>query len=279
MKISFNDFVRCCPAAMAPDDAIFNSISRYIEYSTNFLRDVITADVFASIDVEDDAVRNLEEPLPKLRSLAVDFICASAFGLAIPHLDLVLTSTGFGVVSNTNVAPASVERVRALRDALRRNQDMALDEILDLVRPMADWSKSSFQWMMTRSLFWRASQLSVFGIVNPTRDDLGTKLPDILGAGLALSRAFSSLQYMVLIDKECRAAASAVQEEVINLCRTASVAWATSEIAFNAVRDRILMVMEQHPEEFPEYHASVEFKANHFRPYENKKDDPCFFFG
>lgn len=36
---------------------------------------------------------------------------------SIPFLDVVLTSTGFGIVSNTNIAPASRERVKAFADA------------------------------------------------------------------------------------------------------------------------------------------------------------------
>lgn len=48
---------------------------------------------------------------------------------ALRHLDLVLTPTGFGVVSNDNVAPASRERVNELADQLRKDESNAADEL------------------------------------------------------------------------------------------------------------------------------------------------------
>lgn len=49
---------------------------------------------------------------------------------AVPTLDLVLTPNGFGVVSNSNVAPASKERVERLLAALEKCRDDAIDRLL-----------------------------------------------------------------------------------------------------------------------------------------------------
>ena len=43
------------------------------------------------------------------RALLCQTIAAHAFHVALPSLDLVLTPTGFGIVSNGNIAPASAE--------------------------------------------------------------------------------------------------------------------------------------------------------------------------
>ena len=47
------------------------------------------------------------------------------------QLDIVLTPTGFGVVSTDNVKPASRERVAALRDELQCNLLSAEDALVD----------------------------------------------------------------------------------------------------------------------------------------------------
>ena len=57
-------------------------------------------------------------------------IAFAAYHKAIPQLDLILTSNGFGIVSNQNVAPASRERVDALRSMLLNMRDSAMDALM-----------------------------------------------------------------------------------------------------------------------------------------------------
>lgn len=63
--------------------------------SDTFLSAAILADIATRPDT--DTLRTLTE-----QALAYD-----AFHRAIPHLDIILTPNGFGIVSNSNVAPAS----------------------------------------------------------------------------------------------------------------------------------------------------------------------------
>ena len=37
--------------------------------------------------------------------------------------------------------------------------------------------------------------------------------------------------------------------------------------------------LNRHADDLPEYAASSKYQADNFKPYENKKDDACFFFG
>lgn len=61
-----------------------------------------------------------------LRELVSKAVACHAFALAVPQLDLYLTSNGFGIISNNNTAPASRERVSALIESLYRTRDEAL---------------------------------------------------------------------------------------------------------------------------------------------------------
>ena len=52
------------------------------------------------------------------RILVCQIAACDAFLRAIPHLDVILTPSGFGIVSNSNIAPASRERVERLMASL-----------------------------------------------------------------------------------------------------------------------------------------------------------------
>ncbi|MGN1307089.1 MAG: DUF6712 family protein, partial [Faecousia sp.] len=60
-------------------------------------------------------------------------VYATAAYRALPTLDLVATPNGFGVVSNNNIAPASKERVAALRESLRQYKSDCKDQCLERI--------------------------------------------------------------------------------------------------------------------------------------------------
>lgn len=52
------------------------------------------------------------DTVPGLEAAVIKLVCLRTYQEQIPQLDLVLTPTGFGVVSNQNLAPASADRVK-----------------------------------------------------------------------------------------------------------------------------------------------------------------------
>jgi hypothetical protein len=50
--------------------------------------------------------------------------------LSIPFFNLVLTASGFGIVNNPNISPASAERIRDLKDACLQAANMGIDTLL-----------------------------------------------------------------------------------------------------------------------------------------------------
>lgn len=69
-------------------------------------------------------------------------VVAEAMLHAVPQLDLVLTPNGFGVVSNTNIAPASKERVERLLLSLEKMRDDTLAVLLPLLTQNVAWATS-----------------------------------------------------------------------------------------------------------------------------------------
>ena len=65
----------------------------------------------------------------QMNDMACKIVASDAFLRAIPSLDLVLTPNGFGVVSNSTIAPASKERVERLVESLEISRDFAIEEL------------------------------------------------------------------------------------------------------------------------------------------------------
>lgn len=69
-------------------------------------------------------------------------VVAEAMLHAVPQLDLVLTPNGFGIVSNSNIAPASKERVERLLLSLEKMRDDTLTVLLPLLASTEAWATS-----------------------------------------------------------------------------------------------------------------------------------------
>jgi hypothetical protein len=96
-------------------------------------------------------VQNLEGENPdvNLRAKVVPVLANLAVLEATPFFDVVLTSSGFGVVNNNNISPASVERVRSFANGCRQAANDFLDILLAFLEdnvgtdPYSGWNKCS----------------------------------------------------------------------------------------------------------------------------------------
>lgn len=73
---------------------------------------------------------------------AIRIVVLKAFADAIPSLDLVVTPTGFGVVSTDSMAPASKERIERLLESLRSKVDIELRLLLEVCHQYEEWRSS-----------------------------------------------------------------------------------------------------------------------------------------
>ena len=81
---------------------------------------------FAPHQIISDQVTISGEP----RNLIKQLVTYHAFFIAIPSLDLVLTPNGFGIVNNSNIAPASKERMERLMTPVEKQRDDVLEQYL-----------------------------------------------------------------------------------------------------------------------------------------------------
>lgn len=82
-------------------------------------------------------------------------VVCEALRNAIPSLDVVLTPNGFGIVSNSNLAPASKERIERLVNQMAYQRDYYINLLLDDLSGNQDW-------VATQQHAWFAASLLQF---------------------------------------------------------------------------------------------------------------------
>ena len=123
MNITQEIFEAYCPAFRDPLGETFANVRPYLDTATAELHER-----FAPGDHLDD-----------VKDAAEAFVCYSASYEAIPALDLIATPNGFAVVSNQNLAPASKERVAALRESYRQSKSRYTHGLIVLLTRFTDY--------------------------------------------------------------------------------------------------------------------------------------------
>jgi len=118
----------------------FADLESYVESAEAWLKnDILGTALYTTLNADQVANADAVAICRRVISLA-------AYYEVIPFLDLVHTPTGFGVVSNNNVAPASKDRVAALREQVANRRDKeteALMEYLELTTTYhTEWKAS-----------------------------------------------------------------------------------------------------------------------------------------
>ena len=262
-------FESVCPSAVMPDETVFNRIRDHI---------AAAEDVVARI--MGDQWQNYEDNAA-LALPAHRVICLHAYLEALPHLDIVLTETGLGVVSNQNVAPASSDRVNRLRKQIQDSRDDAVDDLIDALRGVEAWRPSAPAARLFSSLVWNARlQLPIMGITEAHRTKLTELRPKIVAAEEVLKHHISEALHHVLCFAQLDNATGAEQSTVINKSLFFIGAYLAGDMTMARFHmAKLVEYLEQHLTEFPTYENSTAHQANTFTPYENKKDDTTYFFG
>lgn len=263
-----------------PTDALIDKLDTFIVKSRHQVRELMGDELFARLDTKEFEAGKPDgtDEWSTLSAMA-SYICLNAYEEAIPSLDLVLTSTGFGVVSNQHVAPASADRVRNLRTQIAAERDDALDMLLSLLRDFEEWRDSDQAQMIFSSLFWHGADMTHFpDMQRAHRSDLIAARPKIAAGEEALKRVISPELFEALCGDIRKKANSVRRESFITHCRR-FVARAADGLDTTQQRLSLIAYLDRFLEYFPEYEGSSAYKANHFTPYENRRHDSCYFFG
>ena len=268
LKITQELFEKHCSSATNSNDTVFNAI----EYGFSLSEQRIAA--LLGLDVFDELPGNI-------LALFERAVCLDTYAEAIPHLDLVLTSTGFGIVSTSNVAPASADRVNRLSRTLLAAFEDTIDDILSLLRFESAWNDSVTARSLISSVFWSGRQLRRYGFPLAHRSDLVTNATSISTAENKL-REFIGDEIMTKLIDSIRTASSTAKEltllQLIEHVVAANISGCDGP-EFKTLLNSVARYLLNNIDSFPEFANSSAYAALKIVRYENKKDDSCYFFG
>lgn len=275
ITIKREDFERAVPAFRSPTPEVWNKVQRYVEGCTANWQAIITTDA----------------TLPdKVAGYLATAICLRAAYNAVPQMDLVLTPTGFGIVSNQNTAPASRERVDALRLQLRRDACRLEDNVLSY---LAAHNLMTLRRSRVGSLLWTPSLCTLYGIRTPEGGEVLREEFDAMATALHAASArvvdvISPELYAALVTRQYADDEGLVPDPSDkDMAYADAIVMARQLMAAHVMHGRgiadhtrhLINYIEAHADQLDEYRLSPTYQARHTTQYENKQIDPSFFFG
>ena len=284
MMITQEIYESYCPAFRDPLGETYNNVRPYLDAATTELQERFAPG--AHLDDVKDA--------------AEAFVCYSASYEAIPALDLIATPNGFAVVNNQNLAPASKERVAALRESYRQSKSRYVSALIVLLTRFPDYvlpaALASLPLIPTashcRDLGIYTKGVSFFG-----EEEYAKVRPHLVEAehrlaGLISEEQVEHLRSMQWIyeNRTFRLDVTdlnAAEMRLLQLCREYLTAEVVSKmesvdtLGRKSLRTNAAVIIDyvtRHEYELPIYAASSVAEANRTKPYENQANDPTFFF-
>ena len=259
---------------------VIDKIVPFIDASEKWL-----IDNFCPKEIFDDIA---DRPDPSTAKVTMARIVAfDAFRSAIPHLDIILTPNGFGIVNNSNIAPASKERVERLINSLLDNRDNEIESLLSLLPKETGWTSSDQGRFFASTMF--------------PNIDVTTRLPKVscgrweqyltVRETLQVMEDFFARQYLskpllqVFRDEvQTGVYRSPLHIHACNIIRAIEIRCLRTPDPTSAMHFEhyyltdIVNSIKQNPNDFAEWHASETAKLYEPAIFENKKCDKGYWF-
>lgn len=269
------DFERSLPVGASAHDEVFEAVYPAIEAALNNYYDMLLGEPGAQ------RVESTDESEP-LKYYFKMLVCVDAFLSVFRQLDLVLTSTGFGIVSNDTISPASKQRVDALegllRTALCRARAMVVQQLRSEEWGVTEQAQNFVRHIYTEHYFFFATP----GSGSRSYKDWEALQGAIVEAEEQLRVRFSDEQ----IEEVLRAWRCKSRERMIGygsfvqLARDFVDIWASKgrEALHSALFRRLERLVEGCPETFCIYPTTTAYSSAHMLTFSNKKESSAFLF-
>ena len=259
---------------------VIDKIVPFIDASEKWL-----IDNFCPKEIFDDIA---DRPDPSTAKVTMARIVAfDAFRSAIPHLDIILTPNGFGIVNNSNIAPASKERVERLINSLLDKRDNEIESLLSMLPKETGWTSSDQGRFFASTMF--------------PNIDVTTRLPKVtcgrweqyltVRETLQVMEDFFARQYLskpllqIFRDEvQTGAHRSPLHIHACNIIRAIEIRCLRTPDPTAAMHFEhyyltdIVNSIKQNPDDFAEWHASETAKLYEPAIFENKKCDKGYWF-
>jgi hypothetical protein len=275
ITISKNDFEAALPVGVSAHDEVYESVEHAFGDEISIVKDSLLGE---------GGMRKLEADgeTSTLMNFLRKYICVSAFLSVLRQLDLVLTPTGFGVVSNDNVAPASKQRVDALEAQLYTQRIKLKANVLNLLRS-EEWgateqAKKAIPCLYDAyTFFFETHEHAAYA-------DWSAYGATIEGADELLRETMSDAQMDDILDAFRRADTGRMDgyRQLVSLITRFTDTYNVkgNDVVSTPVGRRIMRLLDDdaNKETFALYRASEEYKAYHDEPFKNDKEASCYVF-
>lgn len=275
LEITKTDFERAIPAAREPKGKIFDVMQDAIMCKVEVIGCHFLGDPgIAAVEDSESTMGEILRPLVK------QLACVMAFLEEMRGLDLVLTATGFGVVSTNDTAPASKMRVDALDGELRRKEWLLRSDLLTHLFKVKGWDDTEQRQVNVSTLFYRFTMLEQYaGISRPKPEDWSTNVPAMLAADSYLRKHISNAYMEELLQQMTSNELTKANRPVVVFCQQFIGAWiAQNHQLKQEVYMRLINRLEADLSLYPTYADSDAYRLNHFEPYQNHAEDSAFHF-
>ena len=272
LPISKNDLDTLIPAAKEPKSHVYNMLKLKFdvmaqEVAMDLLGDAGTAAVNA-------------DQGSRLAMLVKELVVVRTFVDEMRGLDITITSTGFGVVSTQDTAPASKMRVDALDGQLRVQYLRTRGRLLRELFKVDGWGAQQQRFSAVQTLFYNFRFLTDYaGKQAPLSKDWEDAAPAIMDADRFLRDKISDAYMDELITQMCSDTLTEYNRPIVSqILRFIGVAIQGRRDMQVEYFRRLMNCLEKDLEHFETYASSEAYRTNHFEPYENTQDKGAFHF-
>ena len=226
-----------------------------------------------------DEMAQMQPERIELHLLSV-IIVSEAFRQAVPSLDLVLTANGFGIVSNTNVVPASQERITRLVDSLESTRDDAISSVLPYLDKLDGWANTEQQTWFKATLFPMPSMIVKLGYTTKIWQSYLSVLDQFSVVETEIAEQWLSPEYMQLLRSYGlnESAAPAPDRRILDGVRRAVLSAVKNSRLPVPLLDSLVNYIIGHPEEYQVWHDSDTAKLFNPPVFVNKKESHGYFW-
>ena len=213
-----------------------------------------------------------------LRQTVIRMVCLGSFMKTMRSLDLVLTATGFGIVSTESTAPASKARVDALYEECGEKLLLATGRLLTELTKKDGWGASDCAAYYIPTLFYRPMLLQRTTLPLTTAN--WQKARSMAVTADALLRREISEEYMnELLVKTRTASLNNADIIITDLCNNFTADYISADGTPNHfLKQRLVEQLENYPQSYPTYQQSRLYRKRHAERFQNSPEDPTFFF-
>ena len=208
-------------------------------------------------------------------------IAYQAYMSAVPSLDLVLTPNGFGIVSNTNIVPASKERIDRLLVSLESERDRNINQLILRLSSRPEWRESQQGKYFASTMFPFQSLCHRLAIREHIWDSYQKLHDRLIKIETVLADTYFSHKQMTVFRNHVITqlrTAKPLEEQVIRTLQSLEMMLVSDMQVHPQSFYDLVNIIREHEEVFPAWHSSSVAELYTPKVFENKKKSGGFWF-